>query len=235
MAGRMGAAAHVRVGGFDVHFAGGTADRRLEYGLRYQAFVLERGWEAPNASGLERDRWDACALGVLLTDAGTGRAAACQRLIVPDWLPGGEHTNVEVHCRPLAGVDAPRIDLLPRHGWAEASRLTIAPDYRLGARLAARDAMRTIVYATLAGALALRRAMLFTLSDVRTARLTRLARVTMHQVGAIVPFHGDRATYRIDIAETEATLRARWRRDVERMVAAAARVVSGRVEQPDAA
>jgi N-acyl-L-homoserine lactone synthetase len=212
-------------GPFHVEFAVGRAPRHAEYKLRYDAFVAEHGWESASASpdGLERDGFDPFACAALLVEHDTGTAAACQRLILPERLPSGVLTNVQLEYRPRS---LPPIEFgaLAPASWAEVSRLTIAPAFRQG-HSAAKPAMRAITYASLALAVAIDRRVLFSLSDPRTSVLSRRLGFEMHQVGELVDFHGPRAVFRIDVDEVVASVPADWRSTLDRLVAAARSVV----------
>lgn len=231
-------AADLTIGSFDVHLSylsTSLKSRWQEYQLRYRAFAEEYGWEDVNVERIEYDEYDEFSCSALLTRLGTNEAVACQRLVLPDLLPRGMHTNVEREYRAPDCASVVDFDRPLRASWAEASRLTIAPPYRYGAEFGSLGAMTAVTYATLAIAIALGRTTLYTLSDVRTARLTRRIGVTMHQVGSVVEFHGQRATFRIDIDEVLGSLPDRWRPAVSR-ITVAARALAGRcVECPDAA
>lgn len=211
-------------GYFRVNYATGADLRVDEHRLRHAAFVEEHGWLTAESCkpGLEYDAFDPFSCSVLLTDAGSGAPAACQRLILPERLPRELRTNVEQECRPLDSAFT--FAALPRHSWAEASRLTIAPPFR-GGRDTSRHSFRAVSYASLALAVALDRRLLFTLSDPRTPRLTQRLGFEMHQVGEVVDFHGPRAVFRIDIPEVVASVPDAARREVQRLVELARRAV----------
>ena len=164
----------------------------------------------------------------MLIDSLTGEAAACQRLILPEFLPIGWLTNAEREYRPLPCGPAVDFAMLPQRTWAEASRLTIAPAYRCGSARTAPSALLAVSYATLALALALDRTELFTVSDPRTARLTRRIGVSMHQVGGLVDFHGIRAVFRIDLHEVLSSVPAEWCPLVARLIDHARHVTPAR-------
>ena len=133
-------------GPFQVRFAVSGQPRLEEYRLRYRAFVDEHGWEAAQTGpdGLECDAFDQFSCSALLIDAASGEAAACQRLILPDWLPRGLVANVEREYRP--DTDLPALDFrrLRPEAWAEVSRLAIAPEFRCGSAGANKRAIVTI-------------------------------------------------------------------------------------------
>jgi N-acyl-L-homoserine lactone synthetase len=211
-------------GSFLVHYAAGTEPRLDEYRLRYHAFVEEHRWLSPGGARnrLERDQFDAFSCSAVIVDRVTGEAAACQRLILPEHLPDGFLTNAERVYRPLG--PCPIVDFTSmRDTWAEASRLTIAPPYRAGSSRRGQPAMLAISYASLALAVALGRRTLFTISDPRTARLTRRIGIEMRQVGQLVDFHGTRGIFRIDIADVLAGVPAEWRDTVDLLVGSARR------------
>jgi N-acyl-L-homoserine lactone synthetase len=216
------------IGPFHIVYARGTDPRIDEYHLRYRAFVEEHHWESPGDSddAVERDEFDAFCCSTLVVHTATQEAAGCQRLILPESLPHDHLTNVEREYRPLAA--APRVDFttMPRHAWAEASRLAIAPPYRWGSSATALPAIVAITYASLALAVALNRTSVFTISDPRTARLTRRMGFAMYQVGQPVEFHGRRAIFRIDVADVVASIPTDVRWTVVRLIQAA-RLVAG--------
>ena len=117
-----------RWGPFLVEFGAGTSCREDEYRLRYAVFVEERHYLSgiQDADKCERDEFDGQSVAFLLRDADTLEPAACQRLVVPDWLPAGVTTQVE----RLAAASGLSFDAEPRGAWAEVSRSTIARKYR---------------------------------------------------------------------------------------------------------
>jgi N-acyl-L-homoserine lactone synthetase len=193
------------IGPFQVEYAAGTAPRVDEYRLRHRVFVEERAYFPVSAmrEGLERDEFDEASCSLLLRDARTGEAAACQRYILPGRLPAGVVTNAERFASE-AGV---RLGRLAPGIWAEVSRTTIAAKYRWGgAATSALPAMRAITYASLALAIALNCRMLFSISDSRTARLTRRLGFTLHRVAGPFDFHGIRELFGIDVDEVLRTV-----------------------------
>lgn len=225
----------VSVGPFQVRYAVGMEPRLEEYRLRYDAFVDEHHWESADAcrDGLERDQFDRFSCSALIVDAASGDAAACQRLILPEYLPYGWLTNAEREYRPMASGARVDFKTMPRYAWAEASRLAIAPAYRWGSAKTSLPAMVAISYATLALALAVERSVLFTMSDPRTARLTRRMGIAMHQVGELVDFHGFRGIFQIDLADVLAGVPADWQPSVEQLIEQARRVMTaGALDEP---
>jgi N-acyl-L-homoserine lactone synthetase len=212
------------VGPFQVEYAAGLAPRIDEYRLRYSVFVEERQWLAAERSPdrLERDELDEACCALLLRDACTGEAAACQRFILPERVPPGLVTNVE----RLAGSAGVEFTRLPLDSWAEVSRSTIAPKYRWGGSATSLPTMVAIKYASIALAVALDRRTLFSISDPRTARLTRRLGFTFHQVGAPFDFHGRRALFRIDVAEVLDSVPPDMRETLSRLIAGARRALA---------
>lgn len=209
----------VAFGPFLVQYSAGTDPRFAEYRLRYDAFVEEHQWESATAcpDRLERDEFDRFSCSALIVDAATGAAAACQRLILPELLPDGWLTNAERKCPAFperAGVGVP----VSRRAWVEASRLTIAPAYRWGSARVAVPTIVAVSYASLALALALDRTVVFTVSDPRTARLTRRIGISMRQVGATFSFHGTRAVFQIELGDVLRTIPRNWHASVERLI-----------------
>jgi hypothetical protein len=78
--------------------------------------------------------------------------------------------------------------------------------------------MVAIKYASIALAVALERTVLFTVSDPRTARLTRRMGFELHQVGQFVDFHGRRGIFRIDVAEVMASVDVHWSETVNQLI-----------------
>jgi len=87
-------------------------------------------------------------------------------------------------------------------------------------------AIVAVSQATLALALALDRTVVFTMSDPRTALLTRRIGIEMHQVGRLVDFRGQRGIFRIDLADVLASLRTEWRPAVMRLIERARQITS---------
>jgi N-acyl-L-homoserine lactone synthetase len=191
------------IGPFVVEYAAGRADRAAEYRLRHEVFVEERGYLPAAADRLERrDEFDDAAVAVLLRDAATGEAAACQRLILPERLDPAVPTNVERF------IDPARFDLapLPRATWAEVSRTTVAPAWRWRAASGRLTGVHALTCASLALAIACDRTTLLSVSDPSTAALTRRMGFPITRIGATVDFHGARAAFLIDVARVRASL-----------------------------
>ena len=203
--------------------------RHLHHDEGFRTFVQDtmRLRLSANASpdGLERDELDAASCAFLLRDSRTGEAAACQRFILPERLRSGLVTNAERFSSDLA-VD---FDGLPRQSWAEVSRSTIGPKYRWGSSGTSLPAMVAIKYASIALAVALDRRTLFSISDPRTARLTRRLGFKLHQVGAPIEFHGLRALFRIDVAEVLQSVPSGMQRSLSQLIAGAERALAASV------
>lgn len=199
------------IGPFRVEFTRGEAGREDEYRLRYQIFVTERAWLSPEglAGGQERDEFDAVSCAFLLREADTGVPVACQRLVMPDWLPPGKATQIE----EVTDGRIAEITERPRHTWAEASRTSIIQAYRHGGS-ANVPTIKVMKYASVALALAFDRVAIYSVSDPRTARLMRLFGVTLTQIGGVFNFHGKRAPYRMDVDEMLATVPDDMRRTI---------------------
>jgi N-acyl amino acid synthase of PEP-CTERM/exosortase system len=213
------------VGPFHVEYAVGLAPRIDEYRLRYSVFVEERQWLSGHSSpaGLERDEFDDACCALLLRDASTGEPAACQRFILPERLSSGLMTNVELLAKTF-GLD---FDPPPSRSWVEVSRSTIAPKYRWGGMAATSiPTMVAIKYASVALAVALDRRTLFSISDPRTARLTRRLGFMLRQVGGPIEFHGKRALFSIDVAEVRQSVPADMRETVEQLIGGAAHALT---------
>lgn len=212
----------VRLGPFQVEFSEGAAGREDEFRLRWDVFVSERKFlnvESPER--LERDEFDDRSAALLLRDADTGEPAACQRFILPDRLAASLPTQVE----QLAAIFGVPFDPAPRTAWAEVSRSTIAPHYRWGAGTSRMPAMLAIKYASLALARALGRDTLFSVSDVRTARLTRRMGFRLQQIGDVFEYHGPRALFRIDMCDVQRSVPAHMH-DVVQALTAHARALT---------
>jgi len=215
-------------GPFRVVFALGDVDRGREYRLRYEVFVEECHYESPTSSRLERDALDDGSCSLLLLDSMTGKAAACQRLVLPDRLPIGTPTNVEQHYRPIPGNLGIDFAAMPRSSWAELSRTTVAPTFRWGSATAAVPALVVVHYATVALAIAFGRTVLISLSEPATARLIRRLGFEMVRAGSVVDFHGRRAPFRMDVAEMTRSIPIADRHAFEALTRAASQLVGGR-------
>jgi N-acyl amino acid synthase of PEP-CTERM/exosortase system len=217
------------IGPFTVEYAFGAAPRTDEYRLRYRVFVEEHPWLSAGAlpDRLERDEFDDACCSVLLRDAETGEAAACQRLILPERLVPGLRTQIERLFQPLPGVTVVDFNRLPRHSWAEVSRSTIAPKYRWGSSTASSlPAMAAITYASIALAVAVGRTTLFSVSDVRTMRLVRRLGFALRQIGSVINYHGKRAPFSIDVHDVLRSVPSEWESTMYRLIVEAIRVVS---------
>jgi len=212
------------LGPFAVEFAAGSACRTDEYRLRYRVFVDERHWIAPDglSNGLERDEFDMASCAFVLRDASSGEVAACQRMILPELLPAGLVTNIE---QLVSGLDE-ELASMPRDSWAEVSRSSVAPAYRWGSGTACLPAMVAVKYAAIALAVAFERSSLFSLSEPRTARLTRRLGFTLHQISDPIEFHGRRAVFRIDVAEVLRSVPAGMRGILDQLIDEGARLRS---------
>jgi len=209
------------VGPFQVEYAVGLVPRLDEYRLRYSVFVEERQWLSGQVAqnGLERDEFDEACCAFLLRDACTGEAVACQRYILPERLPLRLRTNVEMLASRFGGD----IGSLPRSSWAEVSRSTIAPKYRWGGTGAtSMPTMAAIKYASVALAVAFGRRSLFSISDLRTARLTRRLGFMLHRVSEPFEFHGKRALFSIDVAEVRRSVPSEMKETLDQLIAGAA-------------
>jgi N-acyl-L-homoserine lactone synthetase len=212
------------LGQFTVEFCAGNTCREDEYRLRHAVFVEERRWlpDVLASSRLERDQFDDGSAAFLLRNAATGEPAACQRFILPDRLPAGLVTPIE----QLTGDRNVNFGSLPRGSWAEVSRSTVAPHYRWGARLATMPAMRAIKHASIALAAAFGRSILFSVSDIRTARLTRRMGFPLHQIGDAFEYHGPRAPFKIDMTEVRESVPLFLRDGLNALVAEARAAVA---------
>jgi N-acyl-L-homoserine lactone synthetase len=213
------------VGPFRVEFAFGERGREDEFRLRYQIFVVEREWLPPD--GLidcqERDEFDAASCAFLLREADTGIPVACQRLVMPDLLPPGKLTQIEEVTEGTIREIAER----PRQTWAEASRTSIIKRYRRGSSANTVPTMAVMKYASVAIALAFERNVIFSVSDPRTARLTRIFGVPLHQIGPVINFHGERAPFRMDVGEMLASTPDDMRRTIATLAAIVTRLRRG--------
>jgi len=98
------------------------ADREKVFRLRYQVYVVERGFERPedHPGGIERDAFDDVALH-FLCEAPDGSPVGTLRLILPSPLG----YPLEKHC--ALTIDPAQ---LPRDRLAEISRLAITREYQ---------------------------------------------------------------------------------------------------------
>jgi len=214
------------VGPFAVEYEGGMAPRLDEYRLRYRVFVEEQGWLANvSPDHLERDEFDTACCSVLLRDADTREAVACQRLILPERLPDGMRTQIERQYQPQPGAPIVAFARLPRASWAEVSRTTVAGRH-WGAAATRLPAMVALTYATAALAVTLGRTTLFSMSELRMARLVRRLGFVLRQVGSEVSYHGRRAPFSIDVHEALSAVPPEWSSTMYRLIVGAVRVVS---------
>lgn len=113
---------------FDEHFEAVLADteeaRRIHFGIRYQVYCQETGFEDPEAfpDGLERDEWDAFSVHFMVRLRKTGEWIAAMRLV----LPSAPDFPVERECI-LKGRE---VRTLPRNTTAEVSRLCMVSRFR---------------------------------------------------------------------------------------------------------
>jgi N-acyl-L-homoserine lactone synthetase len=207
-------------GPYRVSFAIAADSRAKEFRLRYQYFVEECRFEPADRfpDGLEHDEFDDVSCALLVEDADTEEAAACQRLVLPDQLPPGLPTNIERHYSPLPGGEGVEFSTLPRHLWAEASRTTVAKKYRWGSARTEMPGMVPIKYGSLALAIAFGRSTLFSLSEPRTGRLIRKLGFPMVQIGAPIEFHGTRAPFAMRVVEMEDSVPASDRPIVDALI-----------------
>lgn len=109
------------MGEFDVVVADTPALRDATFALRHEVYCREFGYEPVRAEGLERDVYDDRAHHYLLAHVPTGSWAGCVRVV-----PGADLPYETV----FAGIPV-ELPAVPR---GEVSRLTIAREFRGGAR-----------------------------------------------------------------------------------------------------
>ena len=107
---------------------------------------------------------------------------------------------------------------------AEASRTSIIKPYRRGSAGNTVPTMAVMKYASVAIALGFERDAIFSVSDPRTARLTKIFGVTLHQIGEVISYHGQRAPFRMDVGEMLATVPDDMRRTIACLAAVVTRL-----------
>ncbi len=193
------------VGPFEFGLAVEQAERDACFRLRYRVYCEEHGWEsaAEHPDGLEHDAFDAASLHILVRVPGRVEPVATCRLILPDMtsatptplftaLPVGAYEDHAFHPTRLAPST-----------WLEASRLTVAPEYRRTSPLVAGIEAMQLSYLASAGlslsvmALcnALQRPNCISAMEVRTARLLRRFGLDSTQIGEPFEYHGQRALF----------------------------------------
>jgi len=203
---------------FEILAARDDTLRDAAYGLRYQVYAEELGWENPSAfpDQRERDRYDEWSDMALLRHRATGRFVACVRLI---HCPPGERLPFERAC--VGHLDAAELDLavLDRRQSGEISRLAIHQDFRRrkgewqspeaagdpedqtgGLR---RYPLLPLSLFLAAAALAMNRGLqqVFVMMEPRLARLLQACGIRFVQVGDIIDYHGQRGPFRITASE----------------------------------
>src|SRR5262249_24819478 len=157
---------------------------------------------------------------MLLRDAVTGEAVACQRFVLPERLLAGRITQVECLKRGF-GID---LAARPRDTWAEVSRTSILEPYRWGSTTTTMSAIGALKYAPGAVARGLERDALYSVSEPTMARLTRTFGVPLHRCSPNFEYYGRRAAFRIDVDELFASVPADKQDLVDRLIAHATRV-----------
>ena len=103
--------------------------RRKVHELRYQVYVVERGFESPedHPDGLECDVYDDHAAHTLLVDSASGRLAGTVRLILT--RPGCPWGSLPIHrvCNDPMFLGT---DHMPINRMGEVSRFCISRDFR---------------------------------------------------------------------------------------------------------
>lgn len=109
---------------FEVFLADTEAARRIHYGIRYQVYCRETGFEDAGQfpDRLERDHWDPCAVPFLVRHRWSGQWIATMRLI----LGGDQSLPVEGMCR----IENAKVLRLPGQRKAELSRLCMVKEFR---------------------------------------------------------------------------------------------------------
>lgn len=102
------------------------------YGLRYQVYCLENGYENADAhpDGLERDGFDQRAVHSLVRHRESGNFAGCVRLVLPNPDDVSTPFPIEIQCDGIFDRRILDTHYLPRHGLAEISRFAVSKTFK---------------------------------------------------------------------------------------------------------
>ena len=201
-----------------------TVFKQEVYKLRYDVYCKEFNFEpAENfPDSMERDEYDSQALHVLVRHKETGLAAGCTRLITTDPVNADAPLPVERYCSDSLNINYLNNLNLPRQSICEASRLTVARNFRrrhgesktrygclesLGFSLQEQRTFPLISVSISLATTALTdltgRPYMFAMMEPSLPRLLHRIGYNFKQVGDIADYHGKRAAY---LQETNAVL-----------------------------
>ncbi len=193
---------------FDLVRAVDPALRDVAYRIRYQVYVREMGFEKEEdcPGGRETDAFDHRAEIVLLRHRASGRFIGCVRLILADTDPA--------HPFPFELAGGGFVDESLRPCIAEVSRLAVVADFRrrqtdrlpgVGSIVLVEGDQRQnpippacgLIFASACVGLELGLDAVYTMMELRLARLLRILGLSFIQVSDPVDYHGLRAAFRI--------------------------------------
>lgn len=102
------------------------------YGLRYQVYCLENGFEKADAfpDGLERDGFDPSSVHSLIRHRDSGNFAGCVRLVLPNLDEPASPFPIELQCGEMFDHRVLEKYYLPRRGLAEISRFAVSKMFK---------------------------------------------------------------------------------------------------------
>jgi N-acyl amino acid synthase of PEP-CTERM/exosortase system len=201
---------------FDVSFAGTKAQKSEVFGIRYNVYCEEFGYEPASAfpDHEEIDEYDEYSLHALVTHKGSGLAAGCVRLVSPTGANGMNPLPFEKNC--AKSLDRAFIDSLDidRNTMCEISRLAVDGAFRrrAGERITRygevegldctqqeRRTFSVIAVACFLAATALtemsRRTNVFAMMEPFLPRLLKRSGIEFQRSGEDIDYHGVRAPY----------------------------------------
>lgn len=201
---------------FDVAFAGTDALKSAVFGIRYNVYCDEFGYEPAEAfpDHQEKDEFESYSLHALVTHKGTGRPAGCVRLVSPGGKDGVNPLPFEKNCGQSldkAFIESLGID---RNSMCEISRLAVDGMFRrrtgeqmtrygevqgLDCTEQERRTFSIIAVACFLAATAMtdisRRTNVFAMMEPFLPRLLQRSGIEFQRAGDDIDYHGVRAPY----------------------------------------
>lgn len=200
---------------FKVEFARTLSQKQQVYGIRYNVYCIEFGYEPidPFADEMEFDKYDEYALHCLITHRQTGLPAACVRLVPTLNTNQEQPLPFEKYC--AASLDTELVDSwnLDRHTVCEISRLAVDGAFRkrsgelltrfgkVTANVSDHE-QRTFMMIAVAAFLAstaltelTKRTNVFAMMEPFLPRLLKRAGICFQRAGKDIDYHGIRAPY----------------------------------------